>query len=205
MEIERVLEYWFGDIQAPDDVDEGCKKKWWMGGEAVDREIKEQFSGLVERACAGELDGWASTPRGALALVVILDQFTRNIGRGSAQAFRGDAKALEVCMALVEAGTDRSLRLVERQFLYMPAMHAEDRDVAKRSLELFDNLMVDIQASPKGDKLGDMRKHAKMHADIVLQFGRYPHRNEVMGRETTPEEAAFLADGGPSFGQSAKK
>src|SRR5262245_60663859 len=126
--IEDILRFWFGDLREPEDVDRSKMKMWWMGGETVDAEIKERFGGKVEEALEGKLGGWAESPRGSLALVILLDQFTRNVGRGTPSAFAGDHMALDVCLAAIERGQDRPLRLIERSFLYMPMMHAEDRD-----------------------------------------------------------------------------
>jgi uncharacterized protein (DUF924 family) len=148
----------------------------------------------------GELDHWQKTARGSLALVLLLDQFTRNLGRGTPEAFAGDARALRVCRHARDTGQDRELRLIERAFLYMPMMHAEDRRVAEFCKSCFAELSREIaEKAPKG--FPDFHKHAVQHADIVLRFGRYPHRNEVLERTSTQEEHHFIADGGPSFGQ----
>jgi uncharacterized protein (DUF924 family) len=198
-DIEDILRYWFGDLRGPDDVDRSKMKMWWMGGDAVDAEIKERFGAKVDEALLGKLGSWAESPRGSLALVILLDQFTRNIGRGTPDAFGGDQAALDVCLAAMERGQDRELRLVERAFLYMPMMHAEDREVARRSIQTFEQLSQEVQAL--GREYPDFVSHAVQHAEIVLRFGRFPHRNEVLGRTPSPEESEFLASGGPSFGQ----
>jgi len=197
--IEDVLRFWFGDLREPEDVDRSKMKMWWMGGEAVDAEIKERFGAKVAEALEGRLGGWADSPRGSLALVILLDQFTRNIGRGTGSAFAGDRAALDVCLAAIERGQDRQLRLIERSFLYMPMMHAEDRDVARRSIETFERLSKEVEAL--GGDYPDFRSHAVQHGEIVLRFGRFPHRNEVLGRTPSPDESEFLTSGGPSFGQ----
>jgi uncharacterized protein (DUF924 family) len=134
-------------------------------------------------------------------LVLLLDQFTRNLGRGTPEAFAGDARALRVCRHARDTGQDRELRLIERAFLYMPMMHAEDRDVARRSTETFEALSREIRDSGV-EGCPDFHSHSVQHAEIVLRFGRYPHRNEILNRESTPEEQDFLAAGAPSFGQS---
>jgi uncharacterized protein (DUF924 family) len=197
---EDVLRYWFGDLTGPTDVDSKKSSLWWMGGPEVDAEIAAQFGDLVAEALSGGLVEWTETPRGTLALVILLDQFTRNIGRGTADAFAGDARALETCLAAIDAGVDRDLRLVERAFLYMPLMHAEDPMLALRSKELFGALSAEV-ARLNLPGYPDFKKHADQHADIVLQFGRYPHRNEILGRTLTGDEILYLADAPPNFGQ----
>ena len=197
--IEQVLTYWFGELSGPTDVDRSKNELWWEGGEAVDADIRERFGDLVGAACAGDLSGWTREPRGALALVILLDQFTRNVHRGTAEAFSGDARAVSIVDAAIASGHDRQLRFIERAFLYMPLMHAEDRVTAERSLAVFGALSSEISAL--GAELPDFVSSATQHADIVRQFGRYPHRNELLGRSTTDEERAFLDGGGPTFGQ----
>lgn len=197
--IEEILRFWFGDLKSAGDLDASKMKLWWAGGGAIDAEIKASFGGLVDQALARGLTRWSESPRGSLALVILLDQFTRNVGRGTAAAFAGDNLALEVCLGAVERGFDRHLRLVERSFLYMPMMHAENRDVAGRSIETFEALSKEIAAL--GGHYPDFLSHAVTHAKIVLRFGRYPHRNEVLGRTPSAEESEFVASGGPSFGQ----
>jgi uncharacterized protein (DUF924 family) len=197
--IEDILKFWFGELEGPEDVDRSKMKMWWMGGEAVDAEIKQRFGAKVAEALDGKLGGWMESPRGSLALVILLDQFTRNIGRGMASAFAGDRAALEVCLAAIDRGHDRRLRPIERSFLYMPMMHAEDGNVARRSIATFEQLSKEIAAL--GSEYPDFRSHAVQHAEIVIRFGRFPHRNEVLGRTPSPDESEFLALGGPSFGQ----
>jgi uncharacterized protein (DUF924 family) len=202
-EVEEILAYWFGSLDAEDDIDRSKNDLWWKGGEATDADVRTRFGDLVRRALAGHLDSWAASPRGTMALVILLDQLTRNIGRGTPEAFAGDARALQLSLGAIESGADRKLRLIERQFLYMPLMHAEDREIARRSIEVFERLSRDIQE--RGfDDFPDSLSHARQHADIVMRFGRYPHRNVILGRSATAEEEAFLAEGGPSFGQAKK-
>jgi uncharacterized protein (DUF924 family) len=197
--IEEVLQFWFGELEGPTGIDTSKSKLWWSGGGTIDAEIKERFGNLVARALDGKLRDWTESARGSLALVILLDQFTRNLGRGTANAFAGDGAALTVCLEAIDKGFDRLLRPIERSFLYMPMMHAEDKDVARRSIETFERLSREVAAL--GGSYPDFRSHAVMHAEIVLRFGRFPHRNEALGRTSTAEESQFLAAGGPSFGQ----
>ena len=198
-QIEDILHFWFGDLERAEQVDKSKMKMWWAGGEAIDADVRQRFGATLARALDGQLRDWSQSPRGSLALVILLDQFTRNVGRGTESAFAGDEAALAVCLDAMKRGFDRQLRLIERSFLYMPMMHAEHPDMARRSLETFEALSREIAAF--GHEHPDFRSHAAAHADIVHRFGRYPHRNEVLGRTPTPEETEFLASGSPSFGQ----
>jgi uncharacterized protein (DUF924 family) len=199
-QIDEILNFWFGDLDRAEGVDTSKMKMWWGGGEAIDADIRQRFGATVARALDGQLRHWSESPRGSLALVILLDQFTRNVGRGTKSAFAGDGAALAVCLDAKKRGIDRQLGLIERSFLYMPMMHAEDRDMARLSLEAFEALSKQIAAFGQGHP--DFRSHAVAHADIVRRFGRYPHRNEALGRTSTPEETEFLASSGRSFGQS---
>jgi len=201
--IDEILTFWFGELQGRDDHDPEKSALWWKGSREDDDAIRERFGDSVRRALQGELDHWAESPRGCLALVILLDQFTRSLGRGTAEAFAGDRAAQELCRAAMEASLDRDLRLIERAFLYMPLMHTEDREVARLSEATFSALSEELAAA-SNKELPDFREHARKHADIVLEFGRYPHRNELLDRTSTPEEEAYLAAGGPTFGQSKK-
>ncbi len=197
--IDEILLFWFGELRDKGDVDRSKMKLWWTGGDAFDAEIKSRFGGNVTDALDGTLESWTDTPRGSLALVILLDQFTRNTGRGTADAFAGDVAALEVCERAIDRGFDQDMRVIERAFLYMPMMHAEDPDVARRSVETFERLSK--EAAALGPDYPDFASHARAHADIIFRFGRFPHRNEPLGRTPLPEETEFLASGGPAFGQ----
>jgi uncharacterized protein (DUF924 family) len=142
---------------------------------------------LWEQAVRGELDRWRSTPLAALALVVVLDQFSRNMFRGTPRAFAGDPAALAAAASVIERGFDRPLSAQERTFVYMPFEHAEDLAAQRRSLALFEAL------DPN-----DM-EYARRHHEIIARFGRFPHRNSLLGRESTPEEIEFLKRPGSSF------
>ncbi len=152
----------------------------------------ETFETDIARAVRGELDHWCATPRGQLALIVLLDQFSRNIYRGTARAFAQDRKALAVCRDGLEPGTDRALRPVERLFFYMPLQHAEDRDAQRRSVESFEGLLAEVAPLHRPLCQG-FRDYAHRHRAVIERFGRFPHRNVILGRPSTPEELAFLA------------
>jgi uncharacterized protein (DUF924 family) len=172
---DDVLREWFRDPE-----------RWWKRDAAFDDYLRATYGADVEAAIRGALDDWARSPRGALALVILLDQLTRNIYRGTPRMYAGDARAVATSLAVIEHGADASLSADERQFLYMPLMHSEDRALQQRSLEKF-------------RELGQSLEYAEHHAEIVLRFGRFPHRNAILGRESTPEEVEFLKQPGSSF------
>jgi uncharacterized protein (DUF924 family) len=178
--VEHVLAFWFA---------EGREAQWFEGGEAFDRAVAEALGPLYEQAATGALDAWAGGPRGALALIILLDQVPRNLYRGSARAFATDAKARAVCHAALAAGHDAALATeAEKVFLYLPLEHSEDPADQERSVALFERL-----SDPT------FRRYAELHRDVIARFGRFPHRNRALGRETTREEAAFLKEPNSSF------
>ena len=172
---QEVVRFWLGQSE----------KVWFSADPAFDAEVLSRFAGLVERAQAGRLDDWAESPEGALALVILLDQMTRNIHRDRPEMFAADGKALAVAKQAIAQGFDEELPKHKRRWLYMPFMHSEDLADQERSIELFTRS--DISKSIP---------FAVDHADIIRRFGRFPHRNVILGRQTTREEAAFLAGGG---------
>jgi uncharacterized protein (DUF924 family) len=189
-EIADVLGFWFGEPGSPE---RGRPRKcWFEKSEAFDAEVRYRFLALQRRAAAGKLRKWERTPLAALALVVLLDQFPRNMFRGEARAFACDALALRVARHIVDSRFDSMLRPVERWFAYLPFEHAEDLAVQRRSLTLFGALAGDP------DSAGTI-SYARRHYDIVRRFGRFPHRNAILGRVSTSEEAAFLSQPGSSF------
>jgi len=185
-----VLDFWFG---APDTPEHGTARAVWFAKDAAfDDDIRRRFGETVASALAGDRREWCADARGTLAYVILLDQFTRNIFRDTPRAFAGDAHALAAAEAAVARGLDRELGGHERAFLYLPFEHAESEAMQRRSLELFTALARDT-----GDA-GPL-EWAQKHAEIIFRFGRYPHRNEILGRASTPEEAAFLTQPGSRF------
>jgi uncharacterized protein (DUF924 family) len=176
-------------IAAPDDVLEFWRsagpEKWFKKDEAFDRDIRARFLPTYEAAAAGRLADWERTPEGALALLIVLDQFPRNIFRGEARAFAADPPARAVAGRAIERGFDKQYAPREATFFYLPFEHSEAIADQERGVALF---------RATGD--ADLLKWAELHADIIRRFGRFPHRNAALGRITTPEEQAFLADGG---------
>ncbi len=175
-----VLAYWFG---------EGMAERWFKKDPAFDREIRDRLLPLYRRAAAGELDDWPVNAEGALALIILLDQVPRNLFRGESRAFATDAEALALAKQSIERGLDRELRQVERVFLYLPLEHSESLADQDDCVRLIGQL----------DENKEWRDYAIQHREIIARFGRFPHRNAVLGRATTPEEAEFLAKPDTSF------
>lgn len=186
-----VLDFWF----APEgDPEHGTlRPMWFRKSETTDREIAERFGPLIERALRGELTAWGAEPHDALAQILLLDQFTRNAFRDTPRAFAGDARALRAATAVVGARQDESLSPEQRAFVYMPFEHAEGIAMQDEAVRLFTRLAAEAPA------MADMLAYAHKHRDVVERFGRFPHRNEILGRQSTAEETAFLADPGSRF------
>jgi uncharacterized protein (DUF924 family) len=200
-DVDAILEYWFeGSPMDPGRL-KALMKKWFSASVENDRNLSERFGSLAKAAAAGELTQWAETVRGRLALILLLDQLPRNLHRGTAAAFAQDEKALALTLDGIEQGHDRRLPPLQRIFFLMPLQHAESRDTQARSTQAFEELAADNQTESLGPLLKNSAKFALEHREIVDRFGRFPHRNRVLGRESTAEEADFLAAGGPSFGQ----
>jgi uncharacterized protein (DUF924 family) len=188
---QAVLDFWFG--RADDPGHGQPRKQWFEKNDAFDAQIRERFGALIDRALRGELAHWAATPHGALAQIVVLDQFTRNALRGGARAFAGDALALAAARALVASGGHRTLTGVQRQFVYLPYEHAEDLAAQREALRLFGELERDEPV------VGDLVSWAQRHLDIIARFGRFPHRNAALGRASSAEEIEFLQQPGSGF------
>jgi uncharacterized protein (DUF924 family) len=185
----EVLDFWFGEGGSPD---RGQTRDLWFTKRAsTDALIRERFGALIEEALRGERDSWAVSPRDALALILVLDQFTRNAFRDTPRAFAGDTQALATATNLVDLGRDRALSLHERWFAYLPFEHAESLAMQDRSVELFTALAHDGLAEPL--------EWAIRHRDVVARFGRFPHRNQVLARPSTATEREFLEQPGSRF------
>ena len=190
MLVNAILDFWFAP---PGSSEHGkAREVWFKKDSAFDLEIAMRFGDAVAAALAGAYGEWCPTAPGALARVLLLDQFTRNMYRDTPRAFAGDARALATAEDAVTRGLDRTLTPYGRWFLYMPFEHAEDVPAQRRSLELFGGL-----AQETG--LIDSVPWAEKHAEVIFRFGRFPHRNEILGRASTPEEEAFLAQQGSRF------
>jgi uncharacterized protein (DUF924 family) len=195
---ETVLQFWFGDSADDATVAAQQASLWWSKNSRLDTRIRERFEHLVTAAATGELDGWRATARGWLALIILLDQFPRNIYRDTPAAFAWDARAQQLCIEGLAAGIDQQLRPIQQVFFYLPLEHAEDRAHQTRSVALFQHLAAQRAPEQKALFTGFV-DYAKRHQVIVERFGRFPHRNAVLGRSSTPEEIEFLRQPGSSF------
>ncbi|HSC09200.1 MAG TPA: DUF924 family protein [Steroidobacteraceae bacterium] len=202
---EAVLDFWFADA-AKSAAALAERMKFWFGMDtaaevrAQDELIRSRFADLVDQAVRGELDSWAASPQGRLALILVLDQLPRNIHRGTARAFAGDAAALALTLEGIKSGADRLLDACERVFFCMPLQHAESLAVQEKAVEVFGSL---VRAADDEQRafVESCLPYAIVHRDIVRRFGRFPHRNAILGRESTPAERAYLAADAPDFGQ----
>lgn len=188
---DELLDYWFGPKGGPEWGK--LRKLWFGGGPEVDEECRTRFGNLHVEADAGDLDAWRDSPEDCLALVILLDQFSRNLYRGTWKAFASDAKALALAQHAIAKGWDQQFEPVQRWFFYLPFEHAEDLRAQHRALELFSALPDDENRKIAVD-------FAQKHLDVIAKFGRFPHRNEMLGRPSTPEETKYLAEGGARFG-----
>jgi uncharacterized protein (DUF924 family) len=188
--VGEVLEFWFGGEDDPEYG--GFREEWFRKDPDFDARIAARFADLYDEAAAGELDGWREEAESCLALVIVLDQFPRNMFRGDGRTHAEDARALGASKYAVEHALDRELPAFQRMFLYMPFMHSESVEDQRRSVEMFERLAGEPGAP-------DVVSYAVAHKDIVERFGRFPHRNGILDRETTPEEAVFLTTEGSSF------
>ena len=195
---DEILEFWFGDD--PDDAEVAAAKAelWWGHSPATDEMLRERFGAAAAAAAAGQLENLTETPRGRLALILLLDQLPRAIHRDTPGAFAQDAAARTLVEQGLESGADGLLRPIERLFFYLPLEHSEDLEDQDRSVELFRELAESI---PEGQRptFSNFVDYAQKHRDVVASFGRFPHRNRILGRESTAEEIAFLEEPGSSF------
>lgn len=187
---DEVLAFWFGEPGSPD----CCKPRaeWFVKSDAFDARIRERFGATVQAALDGGCEHWCDDRRGALAYLIVLDQFTRNIHRGTPAAFAGDPQALAAARRIVERGWDKAYQPAQRSFCYLPFEHSESAADQQESLRLFGELKRDT-----GD--GGGYDWALKHQRVIERFGRFPHRNEILGRQSTAEEIAFLEEPGSRF------
>lgn len=179
MDADEILRFWFDEIEPA---------QWWKADPAFDTLVRTRFGATLQAAAAGELHGWRARPEGRLAEVIVLDQFSRHIHRGTPAAFAADRMALALAQEAVAGGHDQALPVPRRAFLYMPYMHSESRAIHAIAERLF--------STPGLEK---NHESGLRHRAIIERFGRYPHRNAILGRESTPEELAFLEQPGSRF------
>jgi len=189
--IQQVLDFWFAPEGDPMHLK--SRPQWFRKDDAFDAEIRQHFGSLLDEALAGRFGHWADSRAGAVARIVVLDQFTRNVFRGTARAFAGDALALAAARAFVSSGLDRSLPGAQRMFVYLPFEHAEDLAMQDNCVRLMQGLAADEP------DFVDLVAYAEKHRVIVQRFGRFPHRNALLGRGSTPDEVAFLEQPGSGF------
>ncbi len=180
MNSDEIIDFWFS---------EPVRRKWWTRDEAFDTEIRRHFATVHELAKREELAGWRATPKGRLAEIIVLDQFSRNLFRNSSEAFAQDELARRLTREAVDCGADLALTPTQRSFLYMPLMHSEAAADHEESMRLF----------ASHSDLAFNLDFARKHKEVIDRFGRYPHRNAVLGRESTPQEQLFLQQPGSSF------
>lgn len=195
---DDVLRFWLGAYPIDPAALQRVQAQWFRKDEAFDAELRRRFGPTLEAALAGRLDGWAATAEGRLALLLVLDQFTRNAFRGQPRSFAGDAQALALAVQGIERGHDQQVPPMARIFCYLPLEHAEDAALQARSVALFDALACDPQAQPAAFFAGTL-DYAHKHQDVVARFGRFPHRNAILGRASTAEEQDYLAQPGAGF------
>ncbi len=194
-----VLNYWFGDQQEGVLV-ENKSALWFQGDETVDQYNQAQFGALVEQALHHGLSDWEQNPKSLLALILLLDQFTRSIYRKTPAAFSGDIYARELSHIMIDLAWDKQLTLSERLFVYMPLMHAENLDDQELCLQMLNTLSNDAPAHLREQFLQSLA-YSRDHRDIIARFDRFPHRNATLGRQSTPSEQAFLEQGADHYGQ----
>ena len=201
-EARTVREFWFGKL--PPALEPLNKRMdiWFAGEGAVRRHlddaIRQRFEPLVQQALQGELASWADGPRRRLSLILLLDQFPRNLYRGTSRSFAGDEQALQLSLTGMQSVADAALNPVERIFFYMPLQHSETREVQEESIAAYRRLLLEAPEALK-DVFKNCLDYAERHRAVVERFGRFPHRNRILGRASTPEEIAYLQEGGENF------
>lgn len=200
LRIEAVLSFWFKEqaLSAPQ-IDRRMET-WFSEDPVFDLEIEKDFANEVDLASRGKLEHWGKLPQGRLALIIMIDQFRRNIHRNTAEAFSKDALALKLCVQGAMEKLDTGLTPIQKVFFFMPLQHSESRKVQAKSVEIFRRLAESVSATER-ETFMTVLQFAELHKDIIDQFGRFPHRNKMLNRENTPEENEYLAADSPSFGQ----
>ena len=194
----NVLDFWFGPPGSAAEI-AGRQRKLWFGKSAEnDRAVANRFANTLVAATAGQLDYWADTPRGRLALLIVFDQFPHHIHRNRPQAFATDPQALALSLAALKADEDQQLALIERVFLYLPLEHAESNEMQDWSVSLYEKLAREAAIEERAI-FDDFLKYARQHRDVVARFGRFPHRNAILGRTSTSDELVFLEQPGSRF------
>lgn len=198
-EVDKILDFWFGEIRDGLCV-EDRNEFWFMSDKRTDLTIKNDFENLVLKAADGKLSDWESTPTGSLAMIILLDQFPRNIYRGTPNAFQFDGHARRICKQGLLEGMDKELELIHRCFYYMPLEHSEYMKDQELCVNLYSRMKESADKKHQ-DQINHSLKYAQIHRDIILRFGRFPHRNKILNRKSTEAEMNFILNEGPKFGQ----
>lgn len=196
-----ILEFWFGSIDRRGLTEPGIERRWFSADEQLDSEIRARFEADLRNAAAGRLQRWSREPRRTLALTILCDQFPRNMYRGTPRAFLFDERARAACEHALAQGYDSELWPIEQAFLIMPLQHAEDRDCQAESVRRF-GALVDQAPLEQRERMREFLRFAQDHRQVIERFGRFPHRNELLGREPTAAEQAYLSGGARSWGQN---
>ena len=198
MSPDDVIRFWFGDWDEtrPLRDDDTNIRRWWQADPSIDADVRQKFGALHTEVTSGAYDDWEASARGSLAKVIVLDQLSRMLFRGASRAFRWDGKARTTMLHALERAQDRELRPIERAFLYMPLMHAEDRATHRRALALYSDLAEEAEETglARADYYRQVVGHEVRHKEVIDRFGRYPQRNFALERTSTPEELAFIDD-----------
>ncbi|SHM87129.1 Uncharacterized conserved protein, DUF924 family [Duganella sacchari] len=198
---QAVFDFWFQPAQGQ--AADAPRREWFQKDDAFDREIAQRFGAQIEQALEGGLHQWdAEGPQAALARILVLDQFCRNVYRGTPLSFAGDHQALQAALDMIDAGEDKALPPLQRAFVYLPLEHAENMAMQEQSVALFMR-MADAErntaSAATSQGIAGMLDYAQRHREVIRRFGRFPHRNDILGRESTPEEVAFLKQPGSGF------
>ncbi len=200
MSFQTVLDFWFGELDAEGLPRQEKEKRWFGGGKAMDDEIAARFAHLHRQAAQGALDPWCQSVLGRLALILLLDQFSRHLYRGQAQAFSCDDRALALCREGLARGEDRQLALAHRLFFYMPLQHAEQLSAQRLGVERLTLWLPSLTGAAR-KRVAEGLRFQQAHLEIIERFGRFPHRNRALGRANRADEEHYLAQGAPRFGQ----
>lgn len=197
--IDEIIDFWFGELNDDGRVNEDKRLRWWKKNPAFDDLIGQRFGALVTDAAKGELEDWRQSARGQLATILLIDQFRRNIFRDRPEAWTEDSVAQVLSRELIDSGWINDLPEQHRYFALMPLMHAESITHQDECLVRFDALAAAASSEALKSTFEDAAEYARRHREIIQRFGRFPHRNEVMGRISTAEETEFLKTAGSSF------
>lgn len=198
--IRRIIEFWFSDGPLDQPTLDGRMERWFSADPEFDAEIKAQFGELIDQASKGQLMAWASKAEGRLALILLIDQFRRNVYRGTRRAYSRDPIALKLCVEGARDGIYKSLSPIQQAFFFMPLQHAESPKIQQRSVRIYEGLAAAASGTLKAT-FETFAEFAELHHDIIESFGRFPHRNDTLGRESTSAETEYLREGALSFGQ----